>query len=111
MHPPTLYSDCKKDAPAGCMERLVRYLLFLGRVTCVNKYGEFGMQSAIKLWESHRIKRRLLQNTIRSLKCSGSELRWLSCYGRGNFTHHPSAILCLLCIINAAESLNQSLGQ
>ena len=23
MHPPTLDSDCKKDAPAGCMERLV----------------------------------------------------------------------------------------
>lgn len=29
MHPPTLDSDFKKDAPAGCMERLVRISSFL----------------------------------------------------------------------------------
>ena len=31
MHPPTLDSDFKKDAPAGCMERLVRFLLLRAR--------------------------------------------------------------------------------
>ena len=69
------------------------------------------MQSAIKLWKSSRIKYSLLQNAIGSLKCRSSEMRWLRCYGRDNFTHHPGAILCLLCVINTAKALNQRLSQ
>jgi hypothetical protein len=36
MHPPTLDTDCKKDAPAGCMERLVRFLLLRARPAPTN---------------------------------------------------------------------------
>jgi len=74
---------------------------------------EWWARNAVRLllWKIRRINNSLLQNSICRFKCTCMNRRlWISYVG-GDLSQHPSAIRCLLFVIDTAKAFNQRLRQ